>query len=123
MRLLLDTNVLVWGLNDTSRIRPAVHEVMSAHENWVSHVSVWEIAVKEANGKTLVDLDVPEWLSTSGLNQLPISLEHVWRVRTLPLLHRNPFDRLLVAQAMVEGMTLVTGDRHLAAYGIPVIQV
>lgn len=121
MKLLIDTQILIWGAAGIAKVRPVVARALKDNDVYVSHVSVWEVAIKVSTGKLKVREDLVQWLPTTDLRPLPIELEHVWRVHDLPLLHRDPFDRLLVAQAMVEGMTLVTTDHKLAAYGLSIL--
>ncbi|WP_114201558.1 type II toxin-antitoxin system VapC family toxin [Janibacter anophelis] len=124
MRLLLDTNVVVWLLlGDRTALSPAVIALISDPESepLVSAASVWEIAVKRSLGKLTID---PMWskvLARLDLTHLPITAEHAAGVEGLPWLHRDPFDRLLIAQAVVERATLVTSDRQMDAYDVETI--
>ena len=81
-------------------------------------VSLWEIAIKSSLGRLDVPDDLPEHLEAAGLSPLPIKRSHLWKVRRLEFHHNDPFDRLLVAQTLLEDMTLVSRDRDLAAYGM-----
>ncbi len=127
MRLLLDTHVLLWFVSDLGKLQPGVREVIedAGNDVFVSVVSAWEIAIKQSVGK----LDLPEpaeaWvpmvLKTSELEVLDVDLRSTLRTRALPFHHRDPFDRLLVAQALEHGLTFCSRDAHLGAYGIPII--
>ena len=123
MTLLLDTHALLWWLADDPRLPEAPRQALGNQEVLVyaSAVSAWEITVKRTLGK----LDIPgDWVTAvaeEGFRRLEITWEHVLEVGALPDVHRDPFDRLLVAQARVEGMTLVSGDATIAAYGTPVL--
>lgn len=120
-RLLLDTHVWLWWQAGDARLGTQTrHLIQRASEVRLSAASAWEIAIKCAIGKlTLpVDADIATEIAHSGFLSLPVELAHAEDVRRLPLLHRDPFDRLLVSQARVEGLTLVTADAQLAAYGI-----
>ena len=123
MTLLLDTHALLWWLADDPQLPHLAREAIRGHREpvYVSAVSAWEITVKRTQGK----LEVPEeWVSAveeDGFVRLEITWDHVLEVGELPDVHRDPFDRLLVAQARVEGMTLVTGDAMIASYGTPVL--
>ena len=121
MRLLLDSNVLVRvsrGLAG-SRLRVLISD--PTHTLVVSIASIWELAVKEAkHGLGLPD-DFADGLETRGCVLLPITARHAWSVARLPYLHGDPFDRLLVAQALAEDLTLVTSDHLLAGYGVAMI--
>jgi PIN domain nuclease of toxin-antitoxin system len=125
LRLLLDTHVVVWILVDRqdllAQARPRIDE---ADFVAVSSATLWEIGIKDALGK--LDLgpgDVISGLERAGLDRLPITWEHGLAVGDLPLHHRDPFDRLLVAQAITEGLRLLTYDRALAVYGPSVLVV
>lgn len=127
MRLLLDTHVLLWSALTPKRIRPDVRTVLEDGENEIlaSVVSAWEIAIKQSLGKlTLVrpaERWLPDVLAKMAITPLPVSLGAALRVRALPWLHRDPFDRLLAAQALDEGVTVVTHDDVFVRYGVPVI--
>lgn len=123
-RLLLDTHVWLWWQADDTRLGTESRQLIQrASEVRFSAVSAWEIAIKAGLGKLQLPkgADVGAALAESGFVALPVDIEHAEDVRRLPDLHRDPFDRMLVAQARVEGLTMVTADRQLAAYGIPVI--
>ena len=123
MMLLLDTHALLWWLADDLQLPVAAREAIRDPRGLVhvSAVSAWEITVKRALGK----LEIPdEWVSavdSEGFKRLEITWAHVLEVGELPDVHRDPFDRLLVAQARIEGMTLVTGDERMASYGTPIL--
>lgn len=122
MKLLLDTNIIVWLFDDPRRIRSSVRAAIaeSGNQNFVSAISLLELASKAASGRLPFD-DEAHRKTEALADWLPVLPSHSWRVRSLPLIHKDPFDRLLVAQAMEEDMTLVTGDRVLADYGVPVL--
>ncbi len=121
--LLLDTHALLWSLGDDELLSPAAHEVLSAGvlPAYVSAVSIWEIAIKRASGK----LDVPENLldkvAAARFVELGITFAHAIRAGALPAHHRDPFDRMIVAQAQSEKLTLITNDERIAAYDVPVL--
>jgi PIN domain nuclease of toxin-antitoxin system len=89
---------------------------------YVSIASAWEIAIKEGLGRLRTPAPVEEALRANGFSELPITLAHARRAGTLPHHHRDPFDRMLIAQALIEGLVQVTRDRHAAAYGINLLQ-
>lgn len=118
MRLLLDTNALLWAMTNGPRISP-VRELLLADETevFVSAVSWWEIAIKTRIGK--LDASVPALRAAvreSGFVELPLLGVHAEMLATLPRYHNDPFDHMLVAQAMAEPMRLITGDEMLAQY-------
>jgi PIN domain nuclease of toxin-antitoxin system len=122
---LLDTNVAIWIDRDVARLPRVVVDLMgdAEAELWVSTVSFWELAIKQNVGKIDADLRVERVLSTYGMRELSVTSRYTDAVRDLPRLHGDPFDRMLVAQAMVEGMTLVTSERRLAEYPVAVLRV
>ncbi|MEM8903125.1 MAG: type II toxin-antitoxin system VapC family toxin [Actinomycetota bacterium] len=119
-RLLLDTHVVLWLLSSSRRVPPEVVAdcVDPRNEVAVSAVVPWEVAIKRARGKLQAPPDLVDMIGRAGLTPLPISLEHGAAVEALPPLHRDPFDRMLIAQAQVERLTLVTADRRLGDYEV-----
>lgn len=118
MRLLLDTNVLLWTLAGSPKIQPVSQLILAPEsEVFVSTASLWEIAIKTAIGKLTADLtEIRQAVAASGFIELSIRGEHVETIATLPMHHKDPFDRMIVAQAITEPMRLLSGDRQLAVY-------
>lgn len=122
MRLLLDSHVLLWWRSSPATIEPSAHRAIEEAESaFVSLASVWELAIKVGVGRLTMREPFATAVESGGFAPLAITFAHAARVATLPHLHRDPFDRMLVAQADVEGLTLVTRDRMLAAYSIPIL--
>lgn len=122
MRLLLDTHVLLWALDESPLSAEAQRLIESTSTTvCVSAASAWEIGIKKALGKLRCPDDLEEQLRLARFVPLPVTIAHGLEVGALPALHGDPFDRLLVAQARTERMTLVTRDERLADYGIPVV--
>jgi PIN domain nuclease of toxin-antitoxin system len=123
MRLLLDTHVLLWALGLPEELRPDARRAIADPSNdvLVSTASAWEIAIKRALGRLDAPDDLAEALEVVGFDELPIRLEHALAVERLPPHHRDPFDRMLIAQALSEGLTIVTRDPRFAAYGVPLL--
>ena len=125
--VLLDTHALFWWVESPHRLSDrADREIASAPEVYVSHVAMWELVIKQATRHPLLATnDVHGWfreaVRRSGFRVLPIELDHIGAVGRLPPHHGDPFDRLLVAQAMVEQLRIVSGDRRLAAYELDVV--
>jgi PIN domain nuclease of toxin-antitoxin system len=118
VRVLLDTHLLLWALADPARLPAEARRLVDRADVYVSAASIWEISIKAALGKLSADpREVVAALEPAGFLPLPISVEHAARVASLPPLHRDPFDRLLVAQALAEPMRLLTTDATLAGYG------
>lgn len=122
-RLLLDTHALLWWLTDDPALSAPAREAIAdpTNEPLVSTASVWEIAIKRSLGKITAPDDLPSRITDEGLPWLPISADHAWQVRELPLHHRDPFDRLLVAQALTERVSVVTTDPRFEPYGVEVL--
>jgi PIN domain nuclease of toxin-antitoxin system len=127
MRLLLDSHALLWFCEGNASLSAPARAALEspANETFVSHATAWEVAIKVRLGKLdlLVPYDelFPGTLLANGFRSLPTDFRHYRELLTLPLHHRDPFDRLLIAQAMVERMTLVSCDQHLQAYGAPIL--
>lgn len=124
MRLLLDTHTFIWVFNGHARLSPAARTVIldGRNEVYVSAVTAWEIAIKRSLGKLGVRGDYIQGLARYRFSPLSISTEHALAVEALPPHHRDPFDRLLIAQAQVEGLVLVTRDRRFGAYDVDFIE-
>ena len=119
MRLLLDTHTLLWWDAGTLPL-PAVRHVQRATDISVSAATVWEIAIKAALGKIRMVSSVADVVRAYGFRELPIAFAHAEHVRALPAIHRDPFDRMLIAQARVEGLTILTRDPAFAKYGVAI---
>lgn len=121
-RLLVDSHVLLWFVEgNRKRISPAMRERIEAAAATVSIASLWEIAIKSGLGKLRAPDDLPERVKQLGFELLAVTPDHAWRVRSLPLHHRDPFDRLLIAQAQLERLPIVTADTAFDAYDVDVI--
>jgi len=124
MKLLLDTHALLWWLEDSSELSAAARAEISEPRNlvYVSAVSLWEIVIKRSLGK----LDMPDdWVDSvreEPFRRLEVTWEHAIHLGTLPPFHRDPFDRLLISQAAVEGLVLVTRDGVCESYGIATLK-
>ena len=123
MRLLLDTHAALWFLAGDERLSAAAKEHLTDGSNRVllSAVVVWEVAIKRSLGKLTVPERYLSLLLDAGVQPLPVSLEHAAAVEQLPPHHRDPFDRMLIAQAGIEGAALVSRDQALRPYGITLI--
>jgi len=118
MRVLLDTHLLLWALGSPSKLPAAARKLINDANVYVSAASIWEISIKVALGKLLADpREVLAALEPAGFLDLPVTGVHAARVVDLPAIHRDPFDRLLIAQALTEPMRLLTNDAALANYG------
>lgn len=120
MTLLLDTHALLWWLDDPKLLSKVARKAIADGSNsvYVSAAVVWEIAIKQALCKLDVPNDLESAIEANGFRSLPITIPHALAVRTLPYHHRDPFDRLLIAQARYEGFKLVSRDNYVTHYGV-----
>jgi PIN domain nuclease of toxin-antitoxin system len=122
VKLLLDTHVVLWWQRDDRRLnRAARAAIAEADVVWVSAVSAWEVTIKVALGRLRLDEPFRVLLAADDFDELPLTLAHADALASLPGHHADPFDRALVAQARVEHATVVSHDRALAPYGVPMI--
>lgn len=125
MILHLDTHAFLWFVWDDPRLPASVSDAIEDPANtvFVSVVSLWEIGLKSSIGKLAVKLPLDDFFAENvdgnGFQVLPITRAHIIRVHSLPFHHRDPFDRLLIAQSLADGMTFVSDDSQAAAYGVP----
>jgi PIN domain nuclease of toxin-antitoxin system len=124
MNLLLDTHALLWWLDDNPTLSKKARQAIADGGNtvFVSVAVIWEIRIKQRLGKLKIPKDFERVLNQQPLEMLPITAEHAHATGKIPYHHRDPFDRMLVAQAKVEGLTLVTRDIHLERYKVPIIK-
>ncbi len=126
-RLLLDTHVFLWWVDDAPELSAAARRVIADGHNecYLSVASCWEMAIKSSLGKLRlaksVDRFVSEQVTANGFSMLNIELRHAAKVEKLPFHHRDPFDRLLIAQAVMEKLTIVSADSNFSDYGVKVI--
>ena len=123
MKLLLDTHIVLWWLDDPNLLSEDARNAIAdpANEAFVSAVVAWEIAIKRGLGKLTTPPDLESAIQSCGFVPLAISVEHALAVESLPLHHRDPFDRMLIAQSQLETCTLVTRDSEFAPYAVPTI--
>lgn len=125
MKLLLDTHILLWAAGSPEQLPRAARAILVAPENELifSAASLWEISIKKGLGRTDFQVDarvLRRGLLDNGYLELPITSEHTVFIDSLPLIHKDPFDRILIAQATVEGITLLTYDSQIAQYPGPI---
>ena len=128
MKLLLDTQILLWAAGQPERLSAGARKLLSDRRNELlfSAASLWEIAIKKTLGREDFRVEprlVRRGLLDNGYTELPVTSQHAVNIDSLPLLHKDPFDRLLLAQAFSEGITLLTADAQLARYAGPVRKV
>jgi len=125
MRILLDTHTFLWAITDESRLSAKVRTLMASGDCWFSVASVWEVIVKVQSGKMSLPRPVGPFLTSeladSGVQILPITLNHVLRVESLGLHHRDPFDRILIAQSIEENLPVLTADPLFKNYPVQLI--
>jgi PIN domain nuclease of toxin-antitoxin system len=122
VRILLDTHVVIWWDEGKRLSREADRAIRTAEQVYVSAVSQWEIAIKTTLGRLKPRRTLEEAIEDSGFEELPVRVRHGVALSAVPLLHRDPFDRMLVAQATAEGLTLVTRDSVFDKYDVTVIE-
>ena len=128
MKLLLDTHVLIWAAGFPERLPPAARDLIADADNelFFSAASLWEVAIKSALGRDDFAVDarlLRRGLLDNGYNELPVASAHAVAIDGLPPIHKDPVDRLLVAQSMVEGITLLTADDRVGQYPGPIRRV
>ena len=125
MKVLLDTHTFLWGLSEPTKLSQRAYQLIASSERFLSVASIWETLIKVQAGKFSVPLPAGDYLtskmSANGVSLLPIRLEHVLRIEELPLHHRDPFDRVLIAQGIEEGLPIITADPQFSRYPVKVI--
>ncbi len=123
MRFLLDTHILLWWLGDVQKLSAQIRGVISSPENviFVSTATVWEMSIKKSLGKLSVPNNLLEKLKDNNFTILNITAEHGLRVTDLPLHHKDPFDRMLIAQSLIESLTIITLDTKFPLYDVPLL--
>ncbi len=122
MRLLLDTHIVLWWFTDNPALPRAAYQALAAPESdvFVSAATVWEIAIKRALGRLTFPIErIGEIFADAGFTPLPIDIHHAREAGALPALHQDPFDRMMIAQARCESMTLVSADATVNRYEVP----
>lgn len=120
MNLLLDTHIILWWLNDDEKLSGKHRKLISRPKNncYISSATIWEISIKAALGKLEISSSYRAELEEEGFLELPVNWQHAEAVRNLPLIHKDPFDRLLIVQAQIEGLCLLTADDQIQKYDI-----
>lgn len=124
MKLLLDTHCWLWWLSEPQKLTPSMQQAIANPENelFLSVASIWEIAIKVAIGKLTIPQPiarlVAQQLPIDGINTLDLRTIHALKIEELPVHHQDPFDRILIAQAICENLTIITRDRKFAAYPV-----
>ncbi len=121
--LLVDTHALLWWRGDYQRLSTRAREAITDQDAplFFSAASIWEMSIKSAKGKLAIPDSLLETMEQRGFTEIPVSSRHAILAAALPPHHADPFDRMLVAQAQSEGLTVVTRDKRFAAYGVPVL--
>jgi len=123
MKLLLDTHVLIWALSTPERIKPKVQDLLVDTDNivFVSIASLWELQIKKSLNKISLPNDFIPQLQKNGFDLLDINYKHIVTLSELPLIHRDPFDRMLIAQTIYEDLSLITSDSEIIKYDVQII--
>jgi len=124
VRLLLDSHTIYWWIEDPGRIAVYCRNLICdpANEIFFSPVSIWELFIKVSKGKLKVPFDLADRLTDYGIIELPVTAVHASRTLSLPRIHDDPFDRMLIAQTLVEGLVLATRDTTIKRYDVPTIE-
>jgi PIN domain nuclease of toxin-antitoxin system len=125
MKVLLDTHTFLWAITEESKLSSRVRALLPSGDSWFSVASVWEIVIKTQSGKLFLPEPVGPYITSklafNGVRILPVALNHVLRVESLELHHRDPFDRILIAQSLEESLPLVTVDPVFERYPVQLI--
>jgi len=125
MRILIDTHVFLWGIQSEDKLSRRIRELLPVSDVWISVASLWEIVTKSQTGKLSLPAPVGRYLSdklrANGVSVLSITFDHVKRLEELPTHHRDPFDRILIAQSLEESLPIVTSDQVFERYAVEII--
>jgi hypothetical protein len=124
MKVLLDTHIFIWWDSEPEKLSPNILNLLQRTDTtrYVSHVSLWEIQIKNQLGKLALNQslsDIYNSQSKNGISFLPVIPAHIFNLNNLPLHHKDPFDRLLISQALIEGLTLISVDEKFKLYDVP----
>lgn len=120
MKLLLDTHIILWFLSGDSKISKEMVEIIAdkSQTKFISMATLWEVAIKLSTGKLILSEPIEDYIDGENIKLLPIKLSHVHQIKSLPFYHRDPFDRMLIAQAKVENLVLVSEDAQFKNYEV-----
>ncbi|HXC11484.1 MAG TPA: type II toxin-antitoxin system VapC family toxin [Stellaceae bacterium] len=123
MRLLIDSHAFLWWSEDSPALGSAARSAIAdpVNEALISVAALWELTIKASSGKLTLPADLETMAATLGFSVLSINFMHLRRLGLLPRVHRDPFDRMMIAQALAEGIPIITGDRAFAAYGVQTV--
>lgn len=123
MRLLIDSHAFLWWRVNSPALSRVARDTIAdpANEVLISIAALWELTIKESSGKLTLPADLETIVAEEGFAVLSIAFFHLRRFGTLPRLHRDPFDRMMIAQALAEGIPIATGDRIFAGYGVQIV--
>ena len=123
MRLLIDSHAFLWWSGASAVLSRAARDAIAdpANEVLISVAALWELMIKQSLGKLTLPADIEAMVAGQGFSVLAITFDHLCRIGTLPRLHRDPFDRMMIAQALAEGIPIATGDRVFTTYGVQVV--
>ena len=123
MRLLIDSHAFLWWSETSARLGAAARNALAdpANEVLVSIAGLWELTIKQSSGRLTLPDDLQAMVASQGFTVLPVTFIHLRRIGSLPRVHRDPFDRMMIAQALAEGIPIATGDRIFAAYGVQLV--
>jgi len=124
MRYLIDTQVFIWLMEDSKKVSPGIRTLLQdpSINVFISIASIWEIVIKQAKGRLKTPKDIERTIHAVGFNVLPIEVSHVLGLKRLPDHHKDPFDRILIAQAKIEDLTLITSDQKIWKYKLKLVK-
>lgn len=124
MSYLIDAHIFIWFMENNKKISPRIKTLLQnpSANVFISIASIWEMVIKQTKGQLKIPKDIEGGIESSGLLILPIEISHVMETGKLPLHHKDPFDRMLIAQALAENLTLVTTDPKIWQYNLPLIK-
>jgi PIN domain nuclease of toxin-antitoxin system len=122
---LLDTQVFMWAMEKNKRLSQSVRDVITDPDNtiYISVVTPWEMMIKRGVNKLEVPYDIKTGIKRTGFSLLSVQIDHALAIEKLPLIHKDPFDRMLIAQAKVENLNLITADRNIWKYKVPLLKI
>lgn len=125
MSYLVDTHIFIWLMENNKKVSPRIKTLLQDPRAnvFISIASIWEMVIKQTKGQLKIPKDIEGGIENSGLMILPIEISHVLETGKLPLHHKDPFDRILISQALIENLTLITADQKIWKYHLPLIKV
>ncbi len=121
---LIDTHIFIWWMENNKRLSKKLYDLLSNPQNqiFLSVVSIWEIVIKQSKNRLNISVDIEKGVKISGFSTLPIEVTHALKIQELPIYHNDPFDRMIIAQAQIENLTLITNDPKIKKYKVKIFK-